>query len=227
MPLFPSACDVAAKALPPRLLAPPPAPNEPAAAKTQKDEVKMELENASLWKQFSSVGTEMIITKKGRWGEKDDRSVWSPADLWPLTSFWFFGCPTQVCVLWLSALSSLSQTNVSWAEVEAVRSESISPLHPPLGHHPRGQLPLSFPRRRLAGCWQRRSTPTRPGVHPPGFPGHGHSLAEPHHLVPLCKAHQQHAGLPGTCKHRRLTDSTGSWLSSLCLSSANLLFFYF
>ncbi|KAJ8245870.1 hypothetical protein GJAV_G00261190 [Gymnothorax javanicus] len=28
--------------------------------------VKMELENASLWKQFSSVGTEMIITKTGR-----------------------------------------------------------------------------------------------------------------------------------------------------------------
>uniref|UniRef100_A0A8C4DYQ0 T-box transcription factor 6 n=1 Tax=Dicentrarchus labrax TaxID=13489 RepID=A0A8C4DYQ0_DICLA len=34
--------------------------------KTPKDEVRMELENASLWKQFSSVGTEMIITKKGR-----------------------------------------------------------------------------------------------------------------------------------------------------------------
>ncbi|XP_044193878.1 T-box transcription factor TBX6 [Thunnus albacares] len=60
MPLFPPTCDVAQ-----RLLAPPPVPNEP-AAKTQKDEVKMELENASLWKQFSSVGTEMIITKKGR-----------------------------------------------------------------------------------------------------------------------------------------------------------------
>ncbi|XP_018533781.1 T-box transcription factor TBX6 [Lates calcarifer] len=65
MPLFPPACDVAAKALPPRLLAPPPVPNEP-ATKTQKDDVRMELENASLWKQFSSVGTEMIITKKGR-----------------------------------------------------------------------------------------------------------------------------------------------------------------
>ena len=60
MSLFPPACDMAQ-----RLLAPPPVPNEP-AAKTQKDEVKMELENASLWKQFSSVGTEMIITKKGR-----------------------------------------------------------------------------------------------------------------------------------------------------------------
>ncbi|XP_044035798.1 T-box transcription factor TBX6 [Siniperca chuatsi] len=65
MPLFPPACDGAAKALPPRLLAPPPVPNEP-ATKTPKDEVRMELENASLWKQFSSVGTEMIITKKGR-----------------------------------------------------------------------------------------------------------------------------------------------------------------
>ncbi|XP_059180836.1 T-box transcription factor TBX6 [Centropristis striata] len=65
MPLFPTACDVAAKALPPRLLAPPPVPNDP-TTKTQKDEVKMELENASLWKQFSSVTTEMIITKKGR-----------------------------------------------------------------------------------------------------------------------------------------------------------------
>ncbi|KAM3860053.1 T-box transcription factor TBX6 [Diretmus argenteus] len=66
-PLFPPACDMAARALPQRLLAPPPpppAPNEP-NAKTQ-DQVKMELENASLWKQFSSVGTEMIITKKGR-----------------------------------------------------------------------------------------------------------------------------------------------------------------
>ncbi|XP_029311657.1 LOW QUALITY PROTEIN: T-box transcription factor TBX6 [Cottoperca gobio] len=66
MPLFPpAACDVAAKALPPRMLVPPPAPNDP-STKTPKDEVKMELENASLWKQFTSVGTEMIITKKGR-----------------------------------------------------------------------------------------------------------------------------------------------------------------
>uniref|UniRef100_UPI0037E7D8C3 T-box transcription factor TBX6 n=1 Tax=Semicossyphus pulcher TaxID=241346 RepID=UPI0037E7D8C3 len=65
MPLFPPACDVAAKALPPRLLAPPTVPSEP-ATNTPKDDVRMELENASLWKQFSSVGTEMIITKKGR-----------------------------------------------------------------------------------------------------------------------------------------------------------------
>ncbi|XP_025765720.1 T-box transcription factor TBX6 [Oreochromis niloticus] len=68
IPLFPPACEVAAKALPPRLLAPPPpAPiSNEAATTTPKDEVKMELENSSLWKQFSSVGTEMIITKKGR-----------------------------------------------------------------------------------------------------------------------------------------------------------------
>ncbi|XP_058477686.1 T-box transcription factor TBX6 [Solea solea] len=65
MSLFPPTCDAAAKALPPRLLAPPPVLTEP-TAKAQKDEVKMELENTSLWKQFSSVGTEMIITKKGR-----------------------------------------------------------------------------------------------------------------------------------------------------------------
>ncbi|XP_074518895.1 T-box transcription factor TBX6 [Halichoeres trimaculatus] len=65
IPLFPTVCDVAAKALPPRLLAPPPEPNEQANG-ISKEEVKMELENVSLWKQFSSVGTEMIITKKGR-----------------------------------------------------------------------------------------------------------------------------------------------------------------
>ncbi|XP_070708496.1 T-box transcription factor TBX6 [Pempheris klunzingeri] len=65
MPLFPPTCDVAAKALPPRLLAPPPVAKDP-ATKPPKDEVSMELENAPLWKQFSSVGTEMIITKKGR-----------------------------------------------------------------------------------------------------------------------------------------------------------------
>ncbi|KAM9816980.1 T-box transcription factor TBX6 [Neosynchiropus ocellatus] len=64
-PLFPPACDLAAKALPPRLLAPPSVAND-SIAKTPKDDVKMELENSSLWKQFSSVGTEMIITKKGR-----------------------------------------------------------------------------------------------------------------------------------------------------------------
>nr|XP_040032107.1 LOW QUALITY PROTEIN: T-box transcription factor TBX6 [Gasterosteus aculeatus aculeatus] len=62
---FPSACDMAAKALPQRLLPPPAIPNNP-AAKSPTSEVKVELENAHLWKQFSSVGTEMIITKKGR-----------------------------------------------------------------------------------------------------------------------------------------------------------------
>lgn len=65
MPLYPAACDVSATALPPGLLAPPAVPKDP-APNTPKDEVRMELENASLWKQFSSVGTEMIITKKGR-----------------------------------------------------------------------------------------------------------------------------------------------------------------
>nr|XP_020478969.1 T-box transcription factor TBX6-like [Monopterus albus] len=65
IPLFPPSCDVAASTLPPRMLPPPLVPNDQ-ATKSQKGEVKMELENASLWKQFSSVGTEMIITKKGR-----------------------------------------------------------------------------------------------------------------------------------------------------------------
>lgn len=65
VPLYPSTCDMSAKALPARLLAPPAVPKEPATS-TPKDIVRMELENASLWKQFSSVGTEMIITKKGR-----------------------------------------------------------------------------------------------------------------------------------------------------------------
>ncbi|KAM4526671.1 T-box transcription factor TBX6 [Fundulus diaphanus] len=60
IPLFPPACDGA-----PRLLGPAAGTGE-ASSKPQKDEVKLELENSSLWKQFSSVGTEMIITKKGR-----------------------------------------------------------------------------------------------------------------------------------------------------------------
>ncbi|XP_027856123.1 T-box transcription factor TBX6 [Xiphophorus couchianus] len=56
LPPFPPVCDVA-----PRLLG-----ARESSYKRQKDDVKMELENSSLWKQFSSVGTEMIITKKGR-----------------------------------------------------------------------------------------------------------------------------------------------------------------
>ncbi|XP_041830368.1 T-box transcription factor TBX6 [Melanotaenia boesemani] len=60
IPLYPAACE-----MPPRMLVPPAAPSEPAST-PRKDEVKMELENSALWKQFSSVGTEMIITKKGR-----------------------------------------------------------------------------------------------------------------------------------------------------------------
>ncbi|XP_057681479.1 T-box transcription factor TBX6 [Corythoichthys intestinalis] len=67
MPLFPSTCDGVAKTLPPaRLVAPMPVLHGEPAAQAGKDDVKMDLENSSLWKQFSSVGTEMIITKKGR-----------------------------------------------------------------------------------------------------------------------------------------------------------------
>ncbi|XP_075890464.1 T-box transcription factor TBX6 [Nelusetta ayraudi] len=68
MPVYPATCDVPPKAPPPRLLAPPSIPKEAAAAAAAppKDDVRVELENSSLWKQFSSVGTEMIITKKGR-----------------------------------------------------------------------------------------------------------------------------------------------------------------
>lgn len=65
MPLYPPADDALSKALPPRLVAPSSISKE-AAASAPKDAVEVELENASLWKQFSSVGTEMIITKKGR-----------------------------------------------------------------------------------------------------------------------------------------------------------------
>ncbi|XP_062859477.1 T-box transcription factor TBX6 [Trichomycterus rosablanca] len=64
VPLYPTSCDMAARSLPPRLLAPPPAKRD--AFGKGEDAVKIELENMSLWKQFSTVGTEMIITKKGR-----------------------------------------------------------------------------------------------------------------------------------------------------------------
>ncbi|XP_062331395.1 T-box transcription factor TBX6 [Osmerus eperlanus] len=64
IPLCPAPCDMAARALAPSLLTPPPVPSQP--INMPQDDIKMELENASLWKQFSSVGTEMIITKKGR-----------------------------------------------------------------------------------------------------------------------------------------------------------------
>ncbi|XP_072312780.1 T-box transcription factor TBX6 [Eucyclogobius newberryi] len=68
MPLYSSACDVVAKTFSQRLLPPPTAPSDSAPSQLTKgqEEIKMELENASLWKRFSSVGTEMIITKKGR-----------------------------------------------------------------------------------------------------------------------------------------------------------------
>ncbi|XDV45098.1 hypothetical protein PO909_013252 [Leuciscus waleckii] len=64
VPMFPTTCDMAARGLPARLLQPPPATAETPG--TPQDNVKMELENASLWKQFSTAGTEMIVTKKGR-----------------------------------------------------------------------------------------------------------------------------------------------------------------
>ncbi|XP_056627841.1 T-box transcription factor TBX6 [Triplophysa dalaica] len=64
VPLYPNTCDLAARGLPPRLLQPPPPTADPSG--NPQDTVKMELENGSLWKQFSSVGTEMIVTKKGR-----------------------------------------------------------------------------------------------------------------------------------------------------------------
>ncbi|XP_076856849.1 T-box transcription factor TBX6 [Brachyhypopomus gauderio] len=63
-PLYPMSCDIAARTLPPHLLPSVPA-NREIAGKVPET-VKLELENASLWKQFSTVGTEMIITKKGR-----------------------------------------------------------------------------------------------------------------------------------------------------------------
>ncbi|XP_061086434.1 T-box transcription factor TBX6 [Conger conger] len=61
-PLFPTTCEMAARA-PARLVGPPLSSED--AGKAQGN-VTMELENALLWKQFSSVGTEMIITKTGR-----------------------------------------------------------------------------------------------------------------------------------------------------------------
>ncbi|XP_077595682.1 T-box transcription factor TBX6 [Stigmatopora nigra] len=67
LPRFPSTCDVVAKPLPhTRLAAPLPVHLGEQATQVEKDDVKIDLENSSLWKQFSSVGTEMIITKKGR-----------------------------------------------------------------------------------------------------------------------------------------------------------------
>ncbi|XP_053496683.1 T-box transcription factor TBX6-like [Ictalurus furcatus] len=55
---------MAARSLPPHLLPPPPAKRDNFGK--SEDIIKIELENVSLWKQFSTVGTEMIITKKGR-----------------------------------------------------------------------------------------------------------------------------------------------------------------
>lgn len=66
VPLYPPTDDVLSKNLPSRLVAPSSISKEAAASTLKDDVVVVELENASLWKQFSSVGTEMIITKKGR-----------------------------------------------------------------------------------------------------------------------------------------------------------------
>lgn len=64
VPLYPTSCDMVARSLPPRLL-PLPTAKRDNFGKTE-EVIKIELENVSLWKQFSTVGTEMIITKKGR-----------------------------------------------------------------------------------------------------------------------------------------------------------------
>ncbi|XP_016343608.1 T-box transcription factor TBX6-like [Sinocyclocheilus anshuiensis] len=50
---------------PAHVLAPRLSPDAETAG-TPQNRVRMELENAALWKQFSTVGTEMIVTKKGR-----------------------------------------------------------------------------------------------------------------------------------------------------------------
>uniref|UniRef100_A0A3B3R9J0 T-box transcription factor 6 n=1 Tax=Paramormyrops kingsleyae TaxID=1676925 RepID=A0A3B3R9J0_9TELE len=63
LPLFPTTCEMAVRAAPQRMLAPP-VPSE--VNGKEQGTVVMELENSSLWKQFSSIGTEMIITKTGR-----------------------------------------------------------------------------------------------------------------------------------------------------------------
>lgn len=123
--------------------------------------------------------------------------------------------------LTLASSPSFSQADVPRAEVESLGPEPISPLHPPPGHHPGRQLPLPLPGRRLAGRWRCRGKATRPSLHPPGLTGHWGSLAEPHHLVSLCQAHQQHTGHTGTCKHSRNIVPSVDWqiLSSWCILS--------
>lgn len=65
MPHYSTSCEMDARGFPPRLLPPPPMKRN-VFGKSEAT-VKLELENMSLWKQFSTVGTEMIITKKGRY----------------------------------------------------------------------------------------------------------------------------------------------------------------
>lgn len=199
LPLFAPTCDVA-----PRLLAPP--HSNDVASKPQNDEVKLELENSSLWKQFSSVGTEMIITKKGR---LEQLEPWSSSNHnKPQTQPSFLSCT--------------SQKDVSRLEAEAVGFKSISPLHTPPWRRSSGQLPLPFPKRRLAGRRQRWGEATRPGVHPPWLTRHRSTLAEPQRLLPLRQAHQQHTGHAGACECCRFT----AFVSCLSLWVILIIFFW-
>lgn len=134
IPLFPPACEVAAKALPPRLLAPPPpAPiSNEAATTTPKDEVKMELENSSLWKQFSSVGTEMIITKKGRWEITAEVYM---LYVWPLTLDLRVICNYPSPSLFFpSVLLPLSPSPYLWGVAIYARQTPKSCHHPSWGN---------------------------------------------------------------------------------------------
>ncbi|XP_066577200.1 T-box transcription factor TBX6 [Amia ocellicauda] len=77
-PMLPPQCDASIKIPPPRMMPPPPAslslnlggplttPSLGPAVESGRGCVKLELENREMWKQFSTVGTEMIITKTGR-----------------------------------------------------------------------------------------------------------------------------------------------------------------
>lgn len=106
-----------------------------------------------------------------------------------------------------------SQTDVPGDEVKGHRPEPFPPLHHPTGHRPGRQLALPLPRRRLAGGGRSGGQAARPGLHPPGLAGHGGPLAEPHHLLPLRQADQQHAGQSGPCKHLQPEPSRtpGDW----------------
>ncbi|KPP77456.1 hypothetical protein Z043_103121 [Scleropages formosus] len=62
LPLFPSTCDMT-RTVPGSILAPAVPIN---LSGKEQGNFKMDLENSSLWKQFSGIGTEMVITKTGR-----------------------------------------------------------------------------------------------------------------------------------------------------------------